>query len=144
MSDELKIALTVVTGVAVFVLGQIIQKWFIEPIQDQRKTIGRIANYLNFYANVDPELSSPEDMKEAKRNIRGLSSSLHESLTLIPCYWLLSTLWIVPKRKAVLDAASNLIGMSNTLRSGDMTDKQNEVAHALKIKHMKRKQLPNT
>jgi hypothetical protein len=141
MSDELKIALTIITGVAVFVLGQIILKWFIEPIQEQRRTIGRVANHLNFYANVDAEISSPEEMEEAHRSIRGLSSSLHESLTLIPCYRLLSALWIVPKRKYVLDAASNLIGMSNTLRSGDIADRRNEVAHALKIKHMKRKQL---
>ncbi|HEV2292260.1 MAG TPA: hypothetical protein VGR35_00295 [Tepidisphaeraceae bacterium] len=40
MSEPLKIALTAVGGVVIFVLGQIIQRLFIEPIQDQRRTIG--------------------------------------------------------------------------------------------------------
>jgi len=44
MTEGLKIALTAgltaIGGVTVFVAGQIIQKWFIDPIQEQRKLAG--------------------------------------------------------------------------------------------------------
>ena len=52
MSEGLKIALTAVSGVGIFVIGQIIQKWFIEPIQEQRKLVGEIVYSLAFHANL--------------------------------------------------------------------------------------------
>jgi hypothetical protein len=56
MSEELKIALTALAttlgGTVVFVIGQIIQRLFIEPIQEQRKLIGEIIHALTFHANL--------------------------------------------------------------------------------------------
>ena len=42
----------VLSGTLVFVFGQILQKFFLEPIKDYKKTIGRIDNKLKFYANI--------------------------------------------------------------------------------------------
>lgn len=138
MSEGLKIALTALAGVIVFVLGQVVQKWFIEPIQEQRKTIGEIANALIFYANVDEQITSREKIDEAIINIRKLSSSLHQSLVLIPCYRLLASLRLVPSEERILSAASNLIAMSNKVRRGDTSSQKQKIVASLNIKHLLR------
>lgn len=45
-------SLTVIGGVIVFVIGQLIVKFLIEPLQEQAKLIGEIANSLILYSNV--------------------------------------------------------------------------------------------
>lgn len=52
MSEALKIALTALGGVVVFVIGQMVVKFFIEPIHEQKKLIGEIAGSIIFYSNV--------------------------------------------------------------------------------------------
>src|SRR5688500_11232023 len=52
MSELLKIALTAVGGVTVFVIGQLVAKFLIEPIHEQKKLIGEIAGTIIFYSNV--------------------------------------------------------------------------------------------
>lgn len=43
---------TVVSGTLVFVVGQIILKFIIEPIHKQKEIIGEIADALIYYANL--------------------------------------------------------------------------------------------
>jgi hypothetical protein len=52
MSEALKIALTALVGVVVFVIGQIAVKSLIEPLHDQKKLIGEITGTIIFYSNV--------------------------------------------------------------------------------------------
>ena len=52
MSELLKITLTAVGGVTVFVIGQLMAKFLIEPIHEQKKLIGEIAATIIFYSNV--------------------------------------------------------------------------------------------
>jgi hypothetical protein len=52
MSELLKITLTAVGGVTVFVIGQLVAKFLIELIHEQRKLIGEIAATIIFYSNV--------------------------------------------------------------------------------------------
>lgn len=52
MSEPLKIALTVLSGIIVFVIGQIVVKFVIEPIHEQKKLIGEITGSILFYYNV--------------------------------------------------------------------------------------------
>ena len=52
MSEVLKIALTAAGGVTVFVLGQVLVKFLIDPIHEQKKLIGEIAATIIFYSNV--------------------------------------------------------------------------------------------
>ena len=47
-------SLTVMGGVIVLVVGQIVVKFLLEPFQNHRKLIGEIANSLILYANVGP------------------------------------------------------------------------------------------
>jgi hypothetical protein len=58
MSELLKIvltsSLTVLGGIIVFVTGQIVVKFLIEPFHNYKKLVGEIADSLVYYANVGP------------------------------------------------------------------------------------------
>lgn len=138
MTDGIKIALTAASGVAIFVFGQIVQRWLIDPIQEQRKLIGEIvfavvydANLFNYNAAFRhtinaryklEELSGrraelldetygtlKERTEEATTRLRRLSSQIHQSMQVIPCYWLLEKLGIVYNREKLCAVSNDLI-----------------------------------
>jgi hypothetical protein len=142
MSEPLKIALTAVTGVLIFVLGQIIQRWFIEPIQDQRKVVGKIAYALTFYANagtkVHIQLTSgiPSDGEKFMDHIRGLAADLMATRRTIPLYGVMSWVfwWYVLPYKNVKLASAWLVGWSNQIVAGESSHEQrDQIARLLKI-----------
>jgi len=112
---------TIVAGVSVFVLGQILLKLFIEPILKLKFFKGIIADSLVYYADIysNPGLNKEEDAKKASQEIRKLGSELMAKITVIPCYRLWSFLRIVPQLDEVRKAHRSLIGLSNGLFRGD-------------------------
>jgi hypothetical protein len=119
---------TVLLGAAVFVSGQVIMRFIIEPILDQRRTIGEIAVADLFLANLShvaqhKALSRPvqysEDPLQSASHLRQLASRLLASLWTIPGYRLWSTFGIVPKRVKIQQASKDLVGWSNSLFSGE-------------------------
>ncbi len=47
MSEGFKIALTAMAGVIVFVIGQVVVKFLIEPLHEQKELIGEMARRLS-------------------------------------------------------------------------------------------------
>ena len=111
MSEGLKIALTAVFGVAVFTAGQIIQKWFIEPIQEQRKLKGQVVQTIAFYSQID-RVHYPQLVTELKKRAKQLSSDLQASTAVVPFYNLLAFLRIVIKQNAVNEVCIRLMILS--------------------------------
>jgi hypothetical protein len=109
--------LTIFGGLLVLILGQIIQRFFIEPIQEQSKVIGKIASDLSFYANVysNPGFVNKEMQDEASKSLRQVASELRGVSQTIPWYGLWAFLRFVPKHKNIIRASANLIGLSNGL-----------------------------
>lgn len=165
MSEGLKIVLTAVSGVVIFVIGQIIQKWFIEPIQEQRKIVGEIVYALAFYANLfnynnlsrglakqryqaekveereaqiwDEAFAMVKGkMAEGSEKLRGLSSQIHQSIQLIPCYLILEKLGIVYKRRKLYAIAIKLIEWANSPEKETTIECQNGIIHLLNVKHL--------
>jgi len=101
--------------VITFVLGQLAIKLLVDPIHDFRKTIADIALALIEYANVyaNPGVGGSEIEKKVSEELRRLSSRLNAHMYLIPCYPITAKIFGLPSRKKVVDAASNLIGLSN-------------------------------
>jgi 5-bromo-4-chloroindolyl phosphate hydrolysis protein len=169
MTEGEKIAitagLTAIGGVVVFVIGQIVQKWFIDPIQEQRKLVGDIvysiiehSNLFNYSASFKSTARARYEAKglegkeiehideayqavkektaEGVKKLRNLSSQIHQSIQVIPCYWLLERLGVVHKREKLYEVAIKLIewatepNMETTLRS------QDAIVHLLKVKHL--------
>jgi len=119
--------LTVLSGVLVFVLGQIFSKFFIEPIYEQKEIKGKISDALIFYANLytNPKLGNefdrPKERGDATLLFRNLACELVSKTHMIPCYKYLSILQIVTKRKNIFDAHHDLIGLSNSMYPSDHT-----------------------
>jgi len=125
MSDALGIVLTsaftILGGIAVIVGGQIIIKFFIEPIHEQSKIVGEIAESLIFYARLysNPGSGKPEEMYEAAKDLRQLASQLIATTHAIRGYKFWQSRRIVRHRDDVTEASRNLIGLSNSISEGD-------------------------
>lgn len=107
--------LTIFSGVVIFVLGQLMLKLLIEPVQEFKKTISDVGlsliEYSNVYAN--PGVAGIEIERKASEYLRKLSSRLNAQVYLIPFYNITAKLFRLPSREQVVSATNNLIGLSN-------------------------------
>ena len=101
---------TVISGVLVFVIGEIVQKFIIQPIYKHKGIIGEIDNKLKFYANIiaTPGVCSKEKESKCSNELRQLSCDLESSYKqlLFKCK---------NKSAKISNSAKNLIGLSNGL-----------------------------
>jgi hypothetical protein len=134
---------TAFLAVMVFVLTQAFLKMVLEPIQAQRELIGEVAHALLFYANVIAEFEVPEsiaggrgmkigaereEVEETRKALRGLAGRLRASLWTVPFYDSLARFGWVPSRENVIEASTQLVGWSNSLRrDDDVRDKRREI-----------------
>ncbi len=111
----------IISGVFVFVLGQIILKLFVEPWQMQRECIAKISNHLLMYSNVysNPGAISEKKTIEVSTQTRELASAFVASCYRIPAYKLISKLSMFPSIHVVKNIQRNLIGLSNSLYDGE-------------------------
>lgn len=107
--------LTIVTGVTIFVTGQILVKMFIEPVQEMKKTIAKIKMELHrcsfqiFHSSV----IETSEKKETIYILRSLSAELVAHIELVSCYKITSKLFNLPNKTKVIDASKNLIAITN-------------------------------
>ncbi len=106
--------ITALLGFAVFVVGQLTLKLFVEPIQDQKRIIGRTAHALTYYANVC-KMSPPEDAAEGRKVYRNLASELRASFEVAPRYNWCVQLKLVRPVDQLQSAYSGLIYLSNNV-----------------------------
>ena len=131
--------LTIFGGVFVFTIGQLISKFLIEPIHEQSKCIGEIADALIFYANLyaSPGTDMPEKRHEASKSLRQYGSLIISKTHMIKFYSLLEKLGLVRKQKDILEASQELIRLSNSIYSGkyvfNITSRQ-KIMKALNIR----------
>ena len=111
------VLITVLSGVLTYVLGQLILKMVIEPVQEMKKTIGLISHVLIERANVfsNPGVPSKEVMDATSSELRKLSSQLQSHLFLVPRYEQTAKLFGLPPHQKILTASGALIGLSNSV-----------------------------
>ena len=145
VASILTAALTALFGVVVFAAGQWVQRFLIEPIQDQRKTIGEIAFNLTYLANMaNVALVSEHQLpvnyvmppEQASALLRRLAGQLRASLNTIPWYGLFARLGWLPSRASIIQASTGMIGWSNSLYQGDTIAPRKAVAEALQLDGM--------
>lgn len=109
--------LTVLSGVVTFVVGQLVVKLVIEPVQEMKKTIALVSHTMIERANIfqNPGVPPQEVMEETSQQVRKLSSQLRAHLYLVPAYRVTARLFFLPTIKHVLEASSSLIGLSNSV-----------------------------
>ena len=110
-----KASMTGGVAAAVFVTGQIIQRFVLEPIAEMRKLIAKIGYDLIFYRNCfsAPDMIDPEKLEKALTVYRENAASLRSLIAVIPFYQVLRLIFFLPSRMEVKSASSNLIGLSN-------------------------------
>ena len=109
--------LTIIGGIFVFAVGQIIQKGFMEPVQELQKTIGEIGSALLVYANTSDSIIDEDSRKEATRTLRQLSGDLLGKRRVVANYGMCERLEILPPRQNINDAIRGLVQMSNCVGS---------------------------
>jgi len=117
---------TVLSGVVVFIAGQIILKIIIEPLSEYKALKSKISYSLVFYANM---YSNPmENTKDFKENsdavkqtneagfyLRNLAAEFSGWLQVMPIYKFFSFIRVIPSRKDADKVRGCLIGLSNGL-----------------------------
>lgn len=108
---------TVLSGVITFVIGQLVVKLLLDPVQDMKKTIGQVSHTLVERGNViaNPGVPTKEIMDDTSDSLRKLSSQLHAHLCLVPLYDATSKVFRLPSKEKLLVASSALIGLSNSV-----------------------------
>lgn len=129
MSDA---AQTALFAVLVYVIGQTVQKIFLEPYQEQRRLIGETAYTLVYYANIS-DMALPDEQSEARKAIRKLAAQLRATAWTIPFYPVWAFVRLVPSRKAISEASAGLISISNSVGHGSTREQRDAVSDALKI-----------
>jgi hypothetical protein len=133
MSDPFTAAVLALIG---FVITQGILKFVIEPIQEQRKLIGEVANALVVYANVSIDAvvkvhqfqgtdipdSEKEKVLETQKALRELSGKLRSTLWSIPAYGVCAQLKIVTNPTDLREASDALISWSNDVVATNPSD----------------------
>ena len=135
----LTFVLTILGGVSIYVIGQIVMKFLIEPVHELLHEIGRIGYILIRFANVYTNTGLGKRHQVANRNLRMHSSLLRSKTHLIKWHCLFSMVRVVPSKEDIQKASSLLIGISNLTprNSHDCVTnlrKQQQIEELLKLK----------
>src|SRR5687768_7681916 len=106
---------TVLSGVAVFLVGQILLKMVVEPIHKLKQTFSAVAHAYLVHAPIlyNPDVASDDQKKETADDLRLLSGQLHADMSLVPLYGLFRWLFFLPSNKKVYEAAQSLVAIGN-------------------------------
>lgn len=133
MSTISDFVLTILGGVSIFVLGQIVIKFIVEPLYEQSKAIGQIVDSLIYYIDAKKgEKFKKINSTEAPIVLRQRASALMEKTYAIPIYELWEYFGIVPERKSIVEALQELIVLSNGVDNSSL-NRIEKIAKYLKI-----------
>ncbi|MFA6429876.1 MAG: hypothetical protein WCV84_05270 [Patescibacteria group bacterium] len=119
---------TVLSGVFVLVISDIIQNYCLKPFQHYKEVIGKIDNALQFYANIvgNPStFSGTDNAKECSAIFRSLSSDLSATRRQMSVRCRCND-------KKISEVAWELIGLSNSMGKADTGE--SNVARCQKIR----------
>jgi len=126
---------TITGGVFIFCLGQIILKFFIEPIQELDQCRGKICDILIFYRNVylNPNSVSEDKMKEISKELRRLAVMLLAKKSMIRGYNFFEKINIIITQENILIAHKNLIWLSNSIQKVEPMEVQGTIKENRKM-----------
>lgn len=114
MTDVDKIMLGGIVGVLIYVIGQLLSRFFIEPLYELKSEVGQVRYNLAFYSSIihTPIGRKPDVSEAARLALLGNSSNLIAKLHATPCYSIIRHMGALPNRKDVEEAAKLLRGLS--------------------------------
>lgn len=116
-------AFTIFGSVLVFVIGQLLVKFLIEPTQELKKVVGEVRFNLAFHAPTihTPVARNKDRSDKAYEALMKSSCDLLAKVNAIPYYCRLSSLsrGFLPPKQAVVDASVQLRGLSTYVHETD-------------------------
>ena len=114
------VLITVVSGVCVYIFGEILQTIWIEPLQKykqlKRESVWALSYYANVYTNIVDLACADEATKgeyaDVRDKLRTLSCEIRSFVETLSWFRL-----GIPSKKRLIDAADNLMLLSNSLFS---------------------------
>lgn len=121
-------AVTISGGLILYVIGQFLSKFFIEPIYELKKVIGEVRFNLAFHSCVihTPISRNSERSEKAHDALMKCSCDLLTRVEAIPFYSFISDFsrGFLPSKQAIIDSAVNLRGLSTYVH--ETGDKAND------------------
>lgn len=106
---------TIIAGVSVYLLGQIVVKFVVESILEFRRLLGRVTQ---FFLRNQGEVISAEGSKSTQNDLFVLASELLQKRQSIIWYSRLSVIYGLPSSDKVLNAARSMNQIGNRVRKG--------------------------
>jgi len=120
MDSLLSIVITVVSGVLVYIAGEILQTIWLTPLQKFKDLKNEVAITLTFYARVytnivdaaNVDMTTREEYGDVSDKIRTLSCELKGYIETLSWFKI-----GIPSKKNLIKASETLMGLSNSLFS---------------------------
>jgi len=142
----------ILAGVIIYVLGEIIVKIVIDPVQELKRVIAEIAFKLIYYSHVYRITSSgkaevseeeahksvdSEKLEQAADEYRRLASMLNAGYRLVPFYPIARLLFFLPREADIIEARNALLEMSEEIfaapKSFVIAEKRKNIERMLKV-----------
>ena len=140
----------IIAGIFIYVLGEIVIKIVIDPVQELKRVIAEIAFKLIYYSHMYKLSASDEsEPTTSARNIdtqkleqtadeyRRLASLLNAGFRLVPVYGLTRIFFSLPKEVDIINARNALMEMSEeifeTPKSFVISEKRKSIETMLKV-----------
>jgi hypothetical protein len=140
MANAATAALTILIGVTVYVLGRIIERAFIEPLNDYRRLVMEIAGALAMHSDYWGDTTAAVSLSgygsgdepwrvtlgnatdAAAMDLRSKGARLKAYAATLPWYRVWSMLHLMPQRSDLLFASGELARISNRLPASSQDD----------------------
>ncbi len=128
-------AITVAVGLVVFGATQIAQRFWLDPVTELMKALGRAAYVHAYFANVyaSPGAVPQELASEASKKLRKCAAELRATLRAVRFYRAFQAMNRLPPKEDVRQAAGLFIGMSNVSMAADTNEVWKEAGEIAKL-----------
>ena len=125
---------TVISGLILFILSQMIQNFILEPLKSFKATIGKIDNLLKYHSNVifSGQTLSAEIKIRSMDTIRDLSCELESKYKQIPFRDFFANIRLLPTKINISESARGLIFISNACARNEFIDKNFETVSKIR------------
>ena len=133
MNDMDNVFKTVLSGVTVYITGQVILKIFLDPIVKLKESIGSVNCTIVKFAHIihNSKAGQHDQFDVVFSELRLQSGELYAKYSAIPFYKFTRLMFGLPSQKNLFEAARNLIALSNWMGQ----DNDNKVGFILRNVH---------
>jgi hypothetical protein len=134
-SRNREVTVTLIWSTLLAIVAYFVKNEVMDPLRAFRGVRWRTATVLVVHENIlaNPEVAKPEDLGEAKGDVRRQAAEIQAAYRQIPLRGALAACRFVLAPEAVDRAVSNLIGLSNSNKGSENSDRIASIRAGLKL-----------